>query len=59
MQRQDVIKKMESRNRLGHYRDRRRGHGLGIALEASSRGYTCLLLEQSDFAKATSSKSTS
>lgn len=32
--------------------------GLGIALEAVSRGYTTLLVEQSDFAKSTSSKST-
>jgi glycerol-3-phosphate dehydrogenase len=32
--------------------------GLGIALDASSRGYKTLLLEQSDFAKATSSRST-
>lgn len=32
--------------------------GLGIALDATSRGYSALLLEQSDFAKATSSRST-
>ncbi len=32
--------------------------GLGVALDASSRGYKTLLLEQSDFAKATSSRST-
>ena len=32
--------------------------GLGAALEAASRGYKVLLLEQSDFAKSTSSKST-
>jgi glycerol-3-phosphate dehydrogenase len=32
--------------------------GLGIALDATSRGYQTLLLEQSDFAKATSSRST-
>jgi len=32
--------------------------GLGIALDAVTRGYTTLLLEQSDFAKSTSSKST-
>lgn len=32
--------------------------GLGIALEAASRGYITLLVEQSDFAKSTSSKST-
>ena len=32
--------------------------GLGIALDATSRGYSVLLLEQSDFAKGTSSRST-
>jgi len=32
--------------------------GLGVALEASSRGYRTLLVEQSDFCKGTSSKST-
>jgi glycerol-3-phosphate dehydrogenase len=32
--------------------------GLGIALDAVSRGFRTLLLEQSDFAKATSSRST-
>lgn len=32
--------------------------GLGIALDAVTRGYTTLLLEQSDFAKGTSSRST-
>lgn len=32
--------------------------GLGIALDAASRGFSVLLLEQSDFAKGTSSRST-
>lgn len=32
--------------------------GAGVALEAASRGYEVLLLEQSDFAKGTSSRST-
>jgi glycerol-3-phosphate dehydrogenase len=32
--------------------------GLGIAQDSASRGYSTLLLEQSDFAKATSSRST-
>jgi len=32
--------------------------GLGIALEAATRGYKTLLLEQSDFSKGTSSRST-
>ena len=32
--------------------------GIGIALEASARGYSVILLEKSDFTKSTSSKST-
>src|SRR6056297_3214957 len=32
--------------------------GLGVAVEAASRGYKTLLLEQHDFAKGTSSRST-
>ena len=32
--------------------------GMGAALEAASRGYKTLLLEQSDFSKGTSSRST-
>lgn len=32
--------------------------GIGIALDAASRGYTILLLEQADFSKGTSSRST-
>lgn len=32
--------------------------GLGIAVDAASRGYSTVLLEQSDFAKATSGRST-
>ena len=32
--------------------------GLGIAIESANRGYATLLVEQSDFAKSTSSKST-
>jgi glycerol-3-phosphate dehydrogenase len=32
--------------------------GLGVAVDAASRGYTTLLLEQSDFSKGTSSRST-
>jgi len=32
--------------------------GAGVVLEAASRGYSALLLEQSDFAKGTSSRST-
>ena len=32
--------------------------GLGVALDSSTRGYKTLLLEQVDFSKGTSSKST-
>ena len=32
--------------------------GLGTAVDAASRGYKTLLLEQDDFAKGTSSRST-
>ncbi len=32
--------------------------GLGVAVDASARGYSVLLLEQADFAKGTSSRST-
>lgn len=32
--------------------------GLGVAVDAANRGYSTLLLEQSDFAKGTSSRST-
>ena len=32
--------------------------GVGIAIDAASRGYDVLLLEQSDFGKGTSSRST-
>ena len=32
--------------------------GLGVAIDAASRGYATLLLEQSDFAQGTSSRST-
>ena len=33
--------------------------GVGVAIDAASRGYDVLLLEQSDFGKGTSSRSTS
>ena len=32
--------------------------GVGTAIEAASRGYSALLLEQDDFGKGTSSRST-
>ena len=32
--------------------------GLGVAVDSASRGYSTLLLEQHDFSKGTSSRST-
>ena len=32
--------------------------GLGVAVDAAARGYSALLVEQDDFAKGTSSRST-
>ena len=32
--------------------------GLGVAVDAAARGYSTLLVEQEDFAKGTSSRST-
>lgn len=43
---------------MGYGGDRWRCHGLGCALDAASRGYKTLLVEQHDFAKGTSSRST-
>ena len=62
---------MASMNRAEQYR-RLRGHGgqwdmivvgggatgVGVAIDAAARGYDVLLLEQSDFGKGTSSRST-
>ena len=33
-------------------------NGAGVALDASSRGYKCAVIDQYDFASGTSSKST-
>ncbi len=43
---------------MGHDRYRWRGYWVGIAVDAASRDYSVLLLEQSDFGKGTSSRST-
>ena len=43
---------------MGYYYYRRRGNGLGAAVDAASRGYKTLLIEQFDFGKGTSSRST-
>jgi len=59
---------MNREEMLGRLRDRRRpwdmiivgggATGAGIAVEAASRGYDAVLLEQDDFCKGTSSRST-
>lgn len=60
MLRAEIIKKFEAQNQdiwdfviIGGG-----ATGLGTAIEAATKGYKTLLLEQSDFAKSTSSKST-
>ncbi|OPL12472.1 MAG: FAD-dependent oxidoreductase [delta proteobacterium MLS_D] len=59
MNRDDMITKLEACNDVWDCIVIGGGaSGLGTAIEAASRGYSCLLLEQSDFAKGTSSRST-
>jgi glycerol-3-phosphate dehydrogenase len=58
MKREDVITKINSDNTWDVLVIGGGATGLGIALEACTRGYNTLLVEQSDFAKSTSSKST-
>jgi len=58
MNREAVITKIKSTNIWDVIVIGGGASGLGIALESASRGYSTLLLEQSDFAKSTSSKST-
>ena len=48
-----------TRTAVGHAgRGRRSATGVGVAIDAATRGYDVLLLEQSDFGKGTSSRST-
>ena len=58
MKREDVITKINSQNIWDILVIGGGATGLGIALEACTRGYSTLLVEQSDFAKSTSGKST-
>ena len=58
MNREDVITKINTENIWDVLVIGGGATGLGIALEACTRGYSTLLVEQSDFAKSTSSKST-
>jgi glycerol-3-phosphate dehydrogenase len=59
MKRDEMIEKLGSGNKIFDFIIIGGGAtGIGVALEASARGYSVLLLEQSDFTKSTSSKST-
>lgn len=56
--RESFIKQVEERNSWDVIVVGGGATGLGTAVDAASRGYSTLLLEQSDFAKGTSSRST-
>jgi len=59
MKREEYIKQLKSSEEIWDFIVIGGGAtGLGIAVDAASRGYKTVLLEQSDFAKATSSRST-
>lgn len=59
MKREDCIKMIADSSRLWDFIVIGGGAtGLGVAVDAASRGFSVLLLEQSDFTKATSSRST-
>lgn len=59
MKRQETIQKLQQQTKTFDFIVIGGGAtGIGIALEASTRGYSVVLLEKSDFTKSTSSKST-
>ena len=58
MNREDVLEKIKSTGIWDVLVIGGGASGLGVAVESASRGYATLLVEQSDFAKSTSSKST-
>lgn len=59
MNRNDMLARLEDRKKLWDFIIIGGGAtGVGCAIEAASRGYKTLLLEQSDFGKGTSSRST-
>ncbi len=58
MKRQDAIKRLETATTWDMVVIGGGATGLGIAVDASQRGFKVLLLEKNDFAKGTSSRST-
>ncbi len=59
MKREEFIKNLKEQNRQWDFIIIGGGAtGLGIAVDSAARGFSTLLLEQSDFAKATSARST-
>ncbi len=59
MEREDFLKDLKDKKRQWDFIIIGGGAtGLGVAVDAVTRGYSTLLLEQSDFAKATSARST-
>ncbi len=59
MTREDMIQKIQDKKQIWDFIIIGGGAtGVGCAIEAASRGYQVLLLEQDDFAKGTSSRST-
>lgn len=59
MEREDFLKDLKDKRRQWDFIVIGGGAtGLGVAVDAVTRGYSTLLLEQSDFAKATSARST-
>lgn len=58
MNRNEMLSKLESNNKWDFVIIGGGATGIGCAIDAASRGYKTLLLEQSDFAKGTSSRST-
>ena len=58
MKRSEMLSRMNSRSHWDLCIIGGGATGLGIAIDASSRGYSTILVEQHDFAKGTSSRST-
>lgn len=58
MNREDALAKLDTGNEWDVLVIGGGATGLGVCLDASSRGYSTVLVEQSDFAKGTSSRST-